>query len=402
MRIGWGLLRGSRLFQLLESEIEIVLLSDFVYVPLLMDLSIAEEIDAHSNDSEIRMGDGSDALGEIIRLKGACYIKAVHLKSVVSGLRAIHPEYDARIRQDLPGRGGGDPVVFSPPGTRLMIILTEIMPHFIHRKDRMDRPKLTGKDILELIERRIEVPPACRKDADEILGEGELHKLREGVKGRMAECLPLPEKPFPARLLKEWVTHSIQMQVLDEEQARIEDFRGSWANYPWMSDGHRAVIKYLSNKGSLELDGFGFFRSGAGDDFIVYRRTGEYALQDFFGRVYRFPDCRVAVTTFGPFKPYVLESYKHPFLESKGPGQSICLQQQGLHSRKFSAEAIIKALEEGINALFHGYDRRRRNGYHSLDPMTVHERSVRFEDLRIPRDHPDIRAGRLEIKNLFR
>ena len=61
-----------------------------------------------------------------------------------------------------------------------------------------------------------------------------------------------------------------------------------------------------------------------------------------------------------------------------------------------------KTLETCINALFYGYDRRRRNGYRSLDPMTLYERSVRFDDLRVPGDHPDIRSGRAENKNLFR
>jgi len=40
-------------------------------------------------------------------------------------------------------------------------------------------------------------------------------------------------------------------------------------------------------------------------------------------------------------------------------------------------------LEEGINALLYGYDARRRNGYHSLDPTLYYVKTIEFEDYRV-------------------
>jgi hypothetical protein len=49
----------------------------------------------------------------------------------------------------------------------------------------------------------------------------------------------------------------------------------------------------------------------------------------------------------------------------------------------FSGENVIHLLEEGINALIYGYDGRRRNGYHSLDPVRQYVKTVEFEDYKI-------------------
>ena len=154
----------------------------------------------------------------------------------------------------------------------------------------------------------------------------------------------------------------------------------------------------------------------------LHKHTGEYALKDFYGRPYLFPDCRIAVSTVVPLKPFVIERYKHPFLEGHDAGQPICLRHLS-RSRVFTPANVINALEEGMNALLYGYNSRRRNGYHSLDritrpvrtvdfdddimaadddePMirTRPMRSVHFEDYRISRDHPKIASGWVEITN---
>ncbi|MCI0528506.1 MAG: hypothetical protein L0Y56_13790, partial [Nitrospira sp.] len=150
--------------------------------------------------------------------------------------------------------------------------------------------------------------------------------------------------------------------------------------------------------------------------------TGEYALKDFYGRLYLFPDCRVGVSTVMPSRPFVIETYKHPFLEGHDSGQHICLRDF-MPPKVFTAASVIKALEEGINALLYGYSSRRRNGYQSLDRATQHVRvtdsdqdmtlefeegtlgprrrvpTVHFDDCRIPRDNPKIASGEVAITN---
>ncbi|MEK6571432.1 MAG: hypothetical protein AABZ61_08690, partial [Bacteroidota bacterium] len=146
--------------------------------------------------------------------------------------------------------------------------------------------------------------------------------------------------------------------------------------------------------------------------------------KDYYGRMYLFPDCRVAVSTIVPLKPVVVDTYKHPFLEGHDAGQPICLR--GFNPPKvFTAANVINALQEGINALLYGYSSRRRNGYHGLDQMTRfarttdvdddimpehedypvistrHARTVNFDDYRVSSDHPKIASGQAEITNNY-
>jgi len=90
----------------------------------------------------------------------------------------------------------------------------------------------------------------------------------------------------------------------------------------------------------------------------------------------------VAVSTVGPLRPVVLESYKHPFLLHHAPKQEICLRGYDWPS-ELTAESIIRLLEDGINALLYGYDYRRRNGYHSLDKTLYYVKTIEFADYRI-------------------
>ena len=63
----------------------------------------------------------------------------------------------------------------------------------------------------------------------------------------------------------------------------------------------------------------------------------------------------MAVPTFNPFRPIVIEKYKHPFLYAHDSGQEICMT--GFNPPQgFSAKNMIQVLEEGFNALVHGYD----------------------------------------------
>jgi len=55
---------------------------------------------------------------------------------------------------------------------------------------------------------------------------------------------------------------------------------------------------------------------------------------------------------------------------------------------ELTADNIIRLLEGGINALLYGYDARRRNGYHSLDPTLHYVKTIEFEDYLINNDEP--------------
>jgi len=123
-------------------------------------------------------------------------------------------------------------------------------------------------------------------------------------------------------------------------------------------------------------------KNGYKGEYFVYKRIGEFVLKDYYARSYLFPACRVAVSTYTPFRPFVMEKYKHPFLLRHKSGQEICMQHFA-PPNEFTAENAIRIIEEGLTALRYGYNARRRNGYHSLDRTWVYIPTIDFEDYRI-------------------
>ena len=170
--------------------------------------------------------------------------------------------------------------------------------------------------------------------------------------------------------------------VIQSESERLRQIFHLREQFRQTKQEHVAILLYIAETGSLEIDDFGFLRKGFHNEYLVYKRTGEYVLKDYYGRSYLFPDCRVAVSTAGPFTPVVIEKYKHPFLFRHAAGQEICLQNF-TPPNEFNADTAIRVLEEGITALLYSYDSRRRNGYHSLDPTREYIRTIEFVDYRI-------------------
>lgn len=75
------------------------------------------------------------------------------------------------------------------------------------------------------------------------------------------------------------------------------------------------------------------------------------------------------------------------------------VQSGFLYLPLLSAGDVTSALEGGLATLYHGYIPRLRNGCHSLDSLTQIRRSLDFMDYRIPSDHPDIVARKVEVTN---
>ncbi|MEJ2657863.1 MAG: hypothetical protein P8012_11825, partial [Desulfobacterales bacterium] len=194
---------------------------------------------------------------------------------------------------------------------------------------------------------------------------------------------PLENGLISGQKLRDWLRNAIHAKVLADEHDRIARSLQIRQQFLRTKPEHIATLLYIGDTGFMEIDGFGFIRRNSyRKEYYIYKRTGDYILKDYYARSYLFPDCRVAVSTYTPFRPFVMEKYKHPFLLEHKSGQEICMK----HFKppdNLTAKSIINALEEGLTALRYGYDSRRRNGYHSLDKLWVHIPSIDFEDYRI-------------------
>lgn len=399
--------------QLLDSDLELVIQSGFIHVPLLFDPSVDREREAPPKPDTL------------IQVNGRQFVKAVSLQSLLDTYPTIHPEpYEQMKRTCLQEY----PVILRlgrvPVDERLETLLFQVMPHFIRGHRGLERRRLSEGEILDLIERKVSIPARCYDEARALLDTNSLRGAVKELEKQGTAIAPLKDGLTSARRLGEWLQWAVEQRILEGEKARVRQAVQQQEEPTDVQRRHLAVLLHIAEESALEIDGFGFSRMGPGDEYCVYKRTGEYALKDFYGRLYLFPDCRVAVSTILPLKPFVMENYKHPFLEGHDSGQDICMR--GFTApNAFAGEGMISALEEGVNALLYGYSSRRRNGYHSLEgrkrqfpvvdfdepavpwPMDYpvirkrHILDVDFADYRVPNDHPKIASGQVEVTNSF-
>jgi len=401
----------QRMWQLLDSDLELLIQSGCIYLPLLFDPAIEREL--HNSPT-------SKAL---LTIGGRHFIRSLSLRSLMTSYEKIDPQLYEQVRstclQEWSGTFGPGRLSLSE---KIRTIVFQVMPHFLRRRRSLERRKLREDEILDLIVEKVHIPKRYYDQAVKFLDTGPLRLLLAESEEKVTTIDPPEDGLIPARQFREWVIRALEVKILNGEVGRLRQALSDREQCGETQRKSVAVLLYIADKGGVEIDGFGFSRIGLGDDYLIYKHAGEFALRDFYDRIYLFPDCKVGVSSIAPLRPIVIDSYKHPFLEGYGPGQAICLRSFPPR-RDFTAGNAIVALEEGINALLYGYSGRRRNGYHSLDRLKPtmppaewnddtkgadvedpliprrYVAAVNFEDYRISRDHPKIVSGRVEVTN---
>ncbi|MCI0561493.1 MAG: hypothetical protein MN733_23645, partial [Nitrososphaera sp.] len=358
----------------------------------------------------------------VIETDGRLFVKALSLQSLVENYANIQEGSYEQLRSTtlqkyrcIPGLSG------VPIDGKLRTIVFQVLPHFIRRTKRLARRKRNEEDILDLIGEKISIPARYYDDARKSLETESIRRALNDLEEQRVTIDPLKDGLMSTHKLHEWLLKALEVRIVDGEKSRLRQVLDAREQFGATQRKSVARLLYIAEKGALEIDGFGFSRIGCTEEYLIYKHTGEYALSDFYGRIYLFPDCRVAVSTIVPLRPVVMDMYKHPFLEGHDSAQQICLRDFS-PPRVFTVANVINALELGINALLYGYSSRRRNGYHSLDRVTRHVRTVEFDedivpehddpliprrrmqivdfdDYRVPRDHAKIASGRVQITN---
>jgi hypothetical protein len=364
--------------RLLESGIDFLVESGFLYLPLLFDPAIEREIQVTPDTSRTQQ-----KMGSLIQLDGKHFVKTISLPSLDDNFEKINKNLYNQVRSTVLQKisvklDGGS----TPFGWKLITIIFQIMPYFIKKNRGLERKKFGREEVLKLIAEKVDIP---QKDYERSNTFFDLRPYQEALQelDKLDSKVVLPEDGMiSSRELSNWLYKALEAQIIGKERTRL---KAEVLKREQLVDAVKedlGILLFIAEKGSLEINGFGFIRVGKGDDYLIYKRSGEYILKDYYGRSYLFPDCRVAVPTFNPFRPVVIEKYKHPFLYAHDSGQEICLT--GFNPpQEFSAKNIIQVLEEGFNALLYGYDARRRRGYHSLDDPRQYVKTVEFVDYRI-------------------
>ncbi|MBW1917477.1 MAG: hypothetical protein JRI57_05580 [Deltaproteobacteria bacterium] len=381
--------------QLLESNLEIVIEGGFIYLPLLFDPEIACEV--QNSDGQFTPPPGSP----LIARAGKLFVKTLSLASLVENYEKIHPTSYQQLRRAGLQKFGHDPEINDLPiDSQVRTIIFEVMPHFLRRKAGLKRIPLTETEIMDLLREKLEISKIDDQKVDKLLDLELLQNLVTRLEATAATRPEPLEGLMLAPQLYEWFRLALEKYIIDQERDRLRQALAERQQLVRTQSTYLPILLALARQGSLEVDGFGFFKTGFSNEYIIYKHIGEYVLKDYYGRFYLFPDCRVAVSTLAGLQPLVLERYKHPFLFGYASWQKICTGDYET-TKNFTAENVIQALEEGINALYYGYNSRRRNGYHSLDRITQHVRTVDFDDYRISADHPKIVSGQVEVKNRY-
>jgi hypothetical protein len=369
--------------RLLHSELELVVKSGFVYVPLLFDPDIAREIQERFDRVVPTDPQASGDSDTVLEFEGRPFIKSVNIHSVVANYDRIDKDDYERLKKDCLRTSSDFPGLeaISPNG-KLQTIILKIMPYFVRQGRGLERRGLKDEELLDLIGSKIDTPSSFLEQADKALDSGPLVQRLRTLEQLEQTVEPLQDGPLSGDALRQWLHRALEVHMIKRESTRLQQELRERERVGESQRNHIATLLYLAERGSFELDGFGFSRIGSRDDYLIYKRTGTYILKDYYARSYLFPDCRVGVSTAGPLRPLVVESYKHPFLVGYAPRQEICVRGYNWPD-EFTAENIIRVLEEGINALLYGYDARRRNGYHSLDPTVYYVKTIEFADYRI-------------------
>ena len=283
--------------------------------------------------------------------EGKHFVKSLSLHSLVANYERIGKDlYDqvrsAVLRQVAGNADRGETSL----SWKLITIIFQVMPYFIKKNRGFERGKFGKEEILKLIAEKVDVPPREYERTNTVF---DLKPLQEALKEleKLDSTFKSPRDGIiSSSELNHWLQKALRAQVVEKERTRLKNEVLRREQLIASVDEDMDILLYVAHKGSLEINGFGFTRIGTSDDYLIYKRTGEYRLKDYYGRSYLFRDCRVAVPTFSPFKPVVMEKYKHPFLYAHDSGQEICMH--GFYPpQQFSAEHAINLLEEGINAL---------------------------------------------------
>ncbi|MEJ5348959.1 MAG: hypothetical protein WHS46_09760 [Desulfosoma sp.] len=392
--------KGERFFERIGGE-DFFVSQEHLYLACPLDPQIHAELRVHEPwNTEAQAFEKREPKPKIVFHEGVAYVETVSWNSLIQHAEILFPHTaqkirkqsvrDFRIRPKWLGR--------HPCLEHVEMVVLQVLPRFVRVPRSVKGAKDRPAALAAWLAKRVSLPIRYRRWAEEMEHEKKgvsakgfdgLQEARDGDGPRRVSVQELREAVEAA------LTGRYRDSVLKEE-SRLRERMQHFGHWPTEA---RAFMLYVFTRGALEVDGFGFFHRAFDGALIVYKRTGRYALMDYYHRLYLFPDCRVAVSPLDLW-PVVVEKYKHPLLARHQPWQRICLGHAP-QERSWTAANIFRSIEDGLNALYYGYDARKRNGYHSLDQLSGSDREVHFEDLRISADDTSRLLKNIPVTNAW-
>lgn len=144
--------------RLLDSDMDLALRSGFIYVPLLFDPSVEQEILSPRKP------------GALIQIERRYLLKALKVESLLENYAALWPESYERLREGYLRKCTGVPRLQQMPvDGKLRTILFGVMPHFIRGHRGLERRRLGEGEILDWIEGKVLISGGTGAEAGQVV-----------------------------------------------------------------------------------------------------------------------------------------------------------------------------------------------------------------------------------------
>ncbi|MBU0666920.1 MAG: hypothetical protein ABIC91_08605 [Nanoarchaeota archaeon] len=373
----------------------VIMNKGYLYLPLLYDSDVHDDLKNRPLQTEKKSS-------LLIESESEQFIKTLNLDSYVKNYEHICPKEYKQIHDKYFGQFEIGDWKNKAVNHRLDELITDVLPQFVQTRVGLKRRKLTKIELVDLITSKCKLSNAYGKKDNDIFKVGLLENSIQELEYTKEKNDVLPEGKIRSAEFQDYMNNEIKNYILRKELSTLKAELKERKILAEKNQLYLTALDYIQQNG-IELDGFGI--KPYGSEWIVFVNTGEYALKDFDGRIYAFPNASVAVRISNKTinDPRVLNNYKHPFLSAHCSDQKICTGNT-CSPTNYSSKNLVTALSIGVNTLLYGYfNKEHFGGYNSLDGKIHHGngRYIDFENYHVSPNNPKIKSGKINITNSF-
>jgi len=210
--------------QLFDPDLQLVLESKFLYVPLLFDPVVKRELLETFHRDPSRKKPAQSRTDVLVKKGGRYFVKALNVYSLLENYEKIYAASYEQVKNACVKKYRYEPGLNETVvGENLRTILFHIMPHFMKKDNRLEREKLSEEHVLDMIKRKVDIP----KDFSAYLEKLFLLEPLRTLLSRLDKETPKVNVPIDGLIsggeLREWLRRELEIRILDTEKHRIKE-----------------------------------------------------------------------------------------------------------------------------------------------------------------------------------
>ncbi len=208
------------MWQLLNSDLELLVESDFIYLPLLLDPEIEKEVQALLRPQRSMENPGRPESKTLITHQGRHFVKALDIHSVLENYEVINTyDYKCRRKEFLRKYQLTCEIEGILLDDTLKTILFQVMPYFIRKNRGLRRKKLKDEEILDLVGAKIDIPGKYYKEAKAFRHVEPLKAILEELENKKPLFKPPGIGLLAAHRLRDWFHEAVHAKILAKKNA---------------------------------------------------------------------------------------------------------------------------------------------------------------------------------------